>query len=81
MKKLLIYLLIVSSLLTTGCFFKQQSYKDTRFLMVICVSKCPRKCIHKVEPLDTSKPLILDKPESKTGCASCALNGSCGSAQ
>lgn len=33
MKKLLSSLLIISSLLTTGCFFKQQSYKDTRFLM------------------------------------------------
>ncbi len=38
MKKLLIYLLIVSSLLTTGCFFKQQSYKDTRFLMDTIIS-------------------------------------------
>jgi len=33
MKKLLICLLILSSLSTTGCFFKQQSYNDTRFLM------------------------------------------------
>ena len=38
MKKLLIYLLIVSSLLTTGCFFKQQSYNDTRFLMDTIIS-------------------------------------------
>ncbi len=33
MKKLLSSLLIISSLLTTGCFFKQQSYQDTRFFM------------------------------------------------
>lgn len=33
MNKLIFTVLIISSLLTTGCFFKQQSYSDTRFLM------------------------------------------------
>jgi len=40
MNKLIVTVLFISSLLTTGCFFNQHSYNDTRFLMdtVITIS-------------------------------------------
>ena len=33
MKKLVLFVITISSLLITGCFFQQKTYKDSRFLM------------------------------------------------
>ncbi len=33
MRKLVLFVITISSLLITGCFFQQKTYKDTRFLM------------------------------------------------
>lgn len=55
MKKLLLTLLLLSSLLNAGCFSRPQSYNDTRFLMDTTVS------IDAVGKKDTQTQAAVDK--------------------
>ena len=47
----------------------------------LCVSKCPRHCLVKVQPITADAPEAKEDKPKLTGCEACAMKDSCISAE